>query len=107
MTEAHSNPDLVAFHRQSELEKSQREYQIQREQKETESDATGTGTDLSETPVAIETVPSGRQADPSDPATALQTFRLSAVALVALVLLLVYCIRKRHDPGSRGSTAAY
>lgn len=107
MTEAHSNPDLVAFHRQSELENSQREYQLQCEQRGTESDATGRGNDLSAPPVAVETVSSRRQTSPSDPATTLQTLRLSAVALIALVLLLGYCIRKRHTPGSRGSAAAH
>ena len=90
MTEAHSNPDLVAFHRQSELEKSQRAYQEQKDAAPSVQDAP-VATQSTDASPAV-TVPA---TPPPDPATTLTTLRLSIVAVVVLGLLLLVFRQRR------------
>ena len=95
MTEAHSNPDLVAFHRQSNLEASQRAYQEQKDDAASDQSAPVATQAADASPVV--TVPA---APPPDPATTLTALRLSIVAVVVLILLLLV-LRQRRKQSDR------
>ena len=86
MTEANANPDLVAFHRQSELEASQRAYQAEMDAAASDDGSVPViGTQVEAAPAVSVPV-----APPPDPATTLLTLRLSIVAVVVLILLLIF-----------------
>ena len=92
MTEAHSNPDLVAFHRQSELEASQRAYQ---EQENALPQQTSQAQALV---IPAEATTAESQALPSPPAPAtnpLSALRFSLVVVLILGLLLIALRQQR------------
>ena len=91
MTEAHANPELVAFHRESELAASQRAYET----------AQTAPTPVAEMPTAPAPTTSAHVLVPPKPAPAtnpaqnLFILRVSVVVLIALALLFVYLRRAR------------
>lgn len=94
MTEAHANPELVAFHRESELAASQRAYEMAQTASENSLATMPSTTAL--TPSAHVLVPP-KPEPPSNPIQHLFLLRVSIVAILGLVVLLVY-LKKTHAP---------